>query len=87
MACELDVILPSVTAVPFLVIIDASSKQNVSQSRAAPPAVHNCAVQPIDALYLLDSCAHRMTPVAGALKCACDRMLGKFVRQSCNREV
>jgi hypothetical protein len=69
------------------VILDASSKQNVSQARSLPNTVHDCAIKPINPLHLLDPRAHRMPPVASALQCACDIMLGEVVRQGRSRQV
>jgi hypothetical protein len=74
------------TAFFSFVILDASSKQKVSQARSLPNAVHECAIKPINPLHLLDSRAYRMPPVASPLQYTCDSTLGEVACQGRNRQ-
>lgn len=48
----------------------------IPHPRSLPLTIHNCPIQPVETLYLLEPRAHGVAPVAGALQRRCDAVLG-----------
>lgn len=61
--------------------------QDIPEPSPFPLAVHDGAVSPVNAADLLDACTHRVSTVAGALKCTCNFILRKSVSDVLNRKL